>query len=311
VRGLAQLPAIARAVGVDRIDLGFVDILPCEGCLDHPLLGSREELFWRRELVDATEPPRARLPVVDATVPIQVGEVFALERNGQGPGEEDVEEVLAGIGTAPNGRPWDCGACGYATCRRFAEAAVKGRTTLKSCPPYLARQAEVAQQQAAEDALTGLATFRILRERLANEVARSKRTGDPFAVLFVDLDNFKQINDRFGHTAGNEVLRRTAAECSSFIRTTDLAARYGGDEFVVVLVRTRLEGGRRVAEKIRAGVEAFGRRLAYPDGLVSVSIGVGEYLPDQPEEEDVLVIADRALYRAKAAGRNQVAAGED
>jgi diguanylate cyclase (GGDEF)-like protein len=310
VRGLSQLPAIARAVGVDRIDLGFIDILPCEGCLDHPLLGSKEELFWRRTVMDSTEPPRSPLPVIDPTVPVQVGQVFELHANGHGPDEEDVEEVLNAIGTAPNGRAWDCGACGYSTCRKFAEAAVRGRTTLKSCPPYLGRQAEAAQLQAAEDALTGLATFRILRERLGSEVARSKRTGDPFAVLFIDLDNFKQVNDRFGHTAGNEVLRRTAAECAGVIRSTDLAARYGGDEFVVVLVRTRLEGGRRVAEKIRTGVEAFGRHLAYPDGLVTVSIGVGEFLPEAPQE-DVLVIADRALYRAKALGRNQVMAGEE
>jgi diguanylate cyclase (GGDEF)-like protein len=311
VRGLAQLPAIARAVGVDRIDLGFIDILPCEGCLDHPLLGSKEELFWRRTVVDATEPPRSAQPVVDPTVPVDVGEVFALHRNGKKADEEDVEEVLGAIGTAPNGKPWDCGACGFPTCRKFAESAALGRTTLKSCPPYLGRQAEAAQLQAAEDALTSLATFRILRERLANEVARSKRTGDPFALLFIDLDNFKQVNDRFGHTAGNEVLRRTANECRGVIRTTDLAARYGGDEFVVVLVRTRLEGGRRVAEKIRAGVEAFGRHLSYPDGLVTVSVGVAEYLPDQAEEQDVLVVADRALYRAKAAGRNQVIAGDE
>ena len=311
VRGLAQLPAIARAVAVDRIDLGFIDILPCEGCLDHPLLGSKEELFWRRTVVDATEPPRSSYPVIDNAVPVQVGEVFPLHRNGHKVDEEDVEGVLGAIGTAPNGKPWDCGACGFTTCRRFAEAAVLGRTTLKSCPPYLRRQAEAAQLQAAEDALTGLATFRILRERLANEVARSKRTGDPFALLFIDLDNFKQVNDRFGHTAGNEVLRRTATECQGVIRTTDLAARYGGDEFVVVLVRTRLEGGRRVAEKIRTGVETFGRHLAYPDGLVTVSIGVAEYLPDQADEQDVLVVADRALYRAKSAGRNQVVAGDE
>lgn len=311
VRGLAQLPAIARAVGVDRIDLGFVDILPCEGCLDHPLLGSREGLYWRREVMGSTEPPRSSEPVVDQSVAVQVGEVFQLHTNGHGPDEEAVDAILTAIGTAPNGRAWDCGACGFVTCRKFAVAASRGRTSLKSCPPYLNRQAEAAQLQAAEDALTGLATFRILRERLGNEVARSKRTGDPFAVLFIDLDNFKAINDRFGHTAGNEVLRRTAAECAGVIRTTDLAARYGGDEFVVVLVRTRLEGGRRVAEKIRAAVEAFGRHLGYPDGLVTVSIGVGEYLPEQPEADDVLVVADRALYRAKALGRNQVVAGDE
>ncbi len=310
VRGLAALEPIARAVAVNRIDLGFVDILPCDGCLDHPLLGPRDELFWRREIVQATEPPRARLPVVDEAVAseIRLGEVFPIHRNGRPPQTEVVDGILDEIGRAPNGKPWDCGACGYATCQLFAEAAALGRTTLKSCPPYLDKQARQAQLQAAVDGLTGLATFRVLRDRLSSEVARSGRTGDPFAVLFVDLDNFKQLNDQFGHESGNEVLRCAALECAAHIRTTDLAARYGGDEFVMVLVRTRVEGAQGVAEKVRASVEAIGRRLGYPEGLVTVSIGVAEFVPG-PETEDVLVAADRALYRAKAAGRNQVAMG--
>jgi len=313
VRGLGALEAIARAVGVDRIDLGFVDILPCEGCLDHPLLGPKEELFRRREIVGATEPARARRPVVDVELAeqVQVGEVFAVLRNGYVAPAETVEGTLEVIGLAPNGKPWDCGACGYATCRAFAEAAALGRTTLKSCPPYLDKLAKHAQLQAAVDALTGLATYRVLRDRLASEVARSDRAGDAFAVLFVDLDNFKQVNDRFGHEAGNEVLRAAARECSSHIRSTDLAARYGGDEFVLLLVRTGVEGGRGVAEKVRASVETIGRRLGYPENLVTVSIGVAEFAPGRgPETEDVLVAADRALYRAKASGRNQVATGE-
>src|SRR5438552_4063986 len=217
--------------------------------------------------------------------------------------------VLGEIGLAPNGKPWDCGACGYPTCRLFAEAAALGRTTLRSCPPYLDKQAQQAKLQAAVDSLTGLATFRVLRDRLASEVARSARTGDPFAVLFVDLDNFKQVNDSFGHEAGNEVLRSTAHEFGPLIRSTDLAARYGGDEFVVVLIRTGADGAHGVAEKVRARVEAMGRRLGYPEALVTASIGLAEHRPG-PETEDVLVAADRALYRAKAAGRNQVATGD-
>jgi diguanylate cyclase (GGDEF)-like protein len=313
VRGLGSLGAIARAVAVDHIDLGFVDILPCEGCLDHPLLGPREELFRRREIVGATEPVRAREPVVDASVAgqVRVGEAFAVHRNGQRAPTELVEGILGEIGLAPNGKPWDCGACGYATCRAFAEAAALGRTTLKSCPPHLDKVAKHAQLQAAVDALTGLATYRVLRDRLASEVARSDRTGDPFAVLFVDLDNFKQVNDQFGHEAGNEVLRGAARDCSVHIRSTDLAARYGGDEFVLVLVRTGVEGARGVAEKVRATVETMGRRFGYPESLVTVSIGVAEFVPGRgPGTEDVLVAADRALYRAKASGRNQVAMGE-
>jgi len=309
VRGLGQLGAIARAVGVDRIDLGFVDILPCEGCLDHPLLGPKDELFRRREIVGATEPPRAVASVLAEGVAIAIGAVFAVHGNGHEPAAEDVDDVLEAIGLAPNGRPWDCGACGYATCRQFAVAAVQGRTTLKSCPPHLNREAAMAHQAAAVDALTGLASFRVLRDRLATEVARARRTGERFAVLFMDLDNFKQVNDQFGHEAGNAVLKSTAQECGQHIRTTDVAGRYGGDEFVLVLVGTGQEGARGVGEKVRGAVEAIGVRLGYPAGLVTASIGVAEYRPDR-EDEDVLVAADRALYRAKAGGRNQVATGE-
>src|SRR5467141_1633312 len=284
VRGLGGLGAIARAVAVDRIDLGFVDILPCEGCLDHPLLGPRDELFRRREIVQATEPPRATAPVVEPEVArrMTVGAVFEVRRNGHTPAPEAVDEVLAAIGLAPNGRLWDCGACGYDTCRAFAEAAVQGRTTLRSCPPYLNRQTELAQQQAAVDALTGLASFRVLRDRLGNEVARSKRSGEMFGMLFMDLDNFKQVNDRFGHEAGNEVLQSAAQELGAVVRSTDFAARYGGDEFVVLLVRTGAEGAVGVAEKVRARVEAMGRRLNYPDGLVTASIGVAAFDPAVP-----------------------------
>jgi len=307
-RGLSQLEGIARAVAVDRIELGFVDILPCEGCLDHPLLGPKEELFRRREIVGATEPPRATAPVLREGVRIQVGAAFTVEVNDTGPSVEAVEEVLDQIGLAPNGRPWDSGACGYATCREFAVAAAQGRTSLKSCPRYLERQATLAQQQAAVDALTGLASFRVLRDRLANEVARCHRSGESFAVLFLDLDNFKQVNDRFGHEAGNAVLKETARQCGAHIRLTDLAGRYGGDEFVVVLVGTGQEGARVVGEKVRSAVQETGKQMGYPEGLVTASIGVAEYRPDK-KDEDVLVAADRALYRAKAAGRNQVAIG--
>jgi diguanylate cyclase (GGDEF)-like protein len=310
VRGLGALEGIARAVGVDRIDLGFVDILPCEGCLDHPLLGPKDELFRRRQIVGATEPPRATASVLAEGVTIEVGSAFKIVVNDTGPSAQAVEEILDQIGLAPNGRTWDSGACGYATCQEFAVAAAQGRTTLKSCPRYLERQAALAQQQAAVDALTGLASFRVLRDRLANEVARCHRTGDHFAVLFLDLDNFKQVNDQFGHEAGNAVLRETARRCGAHIRSTDVAGRYGGDEFVVILVATGEEGARGVAEKVRAAVQEAGVGMGYPEGLVTASIGVAEYGPDR-KDEDVLVAADRALYRAKAAGRNRVATGSE
>lgn len=307
LRGLDCLPGLSRAVAVDRLDLGFVDLLATEGQLDHPLSGPAEELYWRRALVASTEPPRSAEPVVDRRVPVMVGAAFQLRARPPQPAPEAVDSILLSVGLGPNGRPWDCGACGFATCRQFAEAAALGRASLRQCTIYQERRAEEAQQVAAVDTLTGLATYRVLRDRLAFEVERCKRSNEGFAVLFLDLDRFKQVNDEHGHEAGNEVLRGVSAEIRRAVRASDVAARYGGDEFVVILTRTDLHGAGRVAEALRAGIEGVGRRLGYPPGLITVSVGIAEFDPGQPSDGDLLVSADRALYRAKAAGRNAVA----
>ncbi|HEY5940194.1 MAG TPA: diguanylate cyclase [Gemmatimonadales bacterium] len=306
LRGLDALKAVARAVAVDRLDLGFVDILSTEGSLDHPLSGPREELFWRRELLASTEPPRSRYPVVDSAVVASVGATFAIKDRPIRADPVAVAAILDQIGKGPNGRPWDCKACGFDTCQRFAEAAALGRASMRQCAPYQERRAEEAQRAAAADELTGLSTYRVLRERLAFEIERSKRSSERFAVLFLDLDRFKQVNDQFGHEAGNDILRAVAEEIRNAVRASDVAARYGGDEFVVILTRTDLDGAARVGEALRAGIEGIGRRLGYPAGLITVSVGVAEFDLNEPEG-DLLVSADRALYRAKAAGRNAVA----
>ncbi|MEE8477071.1 MAG: 4Fe-4S binding protein, partial [Gemmatimonadales bacterium] len=191
IRGLHNLPALSHAVTRDRLDLGFVDLLSYEGTLDHPLSGPPEELFWRRQIVASTEAPRSTTPVVDGTVVMSVGATFDITSRPVQPNAGSVAVILEAIGTGPNGRPWDCGACGFVTCLRFAEAAVLGRATLRQCPPYQERRAEEAAEEAATDALTGLATTRVLRDRLTFEVERSKRNGEGFAVLFIDLDRFK------------------------------------------------------------------------------------------------------------------------
>jgi len=306
VRGLGALRALARAVAVDGLDLGFVDILSYEGALDHPLSGPREELYWRRSVVESSEPPRSLAPVVEAGVAASVGAVFQIKPRRPSPDAAAVQHVLKAIGLGPNGRPWDCRACGYSTCREFAEASALGQASLRQCTPYQERRAEESQREAATDLLTGLATFRVLRDRLTQEVERSKRSGERFTVLFLDLDRLKEINDRYGHEAGNDVLRSVAQEIRSAVRASDLAARYGGDEFVIILTRTERNGAERVAEVLRQGIEGVGRRLGYPPGEVTVSAGISEFDPTHPTSGDLLVNADRALYKAKAAGRNTV-----
>ena len=305
-RGLGALNVIHQAVVKDEIALGFVDILPCEGCLDHPLLGPREQLFWRRQVAASAEPPRSAIPVVDPEISVDVARTFTLHTNGRAAPDDDIRAVIGMIGVAPTGAPWDCGACGFTTCRAFATALLRGRAGLRQCPPYQERIANEAQREAAVDALTGLVTYRVLRDRLANEIARSSRSGDAFAVLFMDLDGFKQVNDTFGHRAGSDVLAAVGQVLHKAVRTTDVAGRYGGDEFVIVLVRTDVLGAKRVAEVIRDRVESVGRSLGYGEGAITASIGVAEYDPETGNGGDVLERADKALYRAKALGGNRI-----
>jgi diguanylate cyclase (GGDEF)-like protein len=307
MRGLESLPALARAVGHDRIDLGFVDILSSPGALGHPLAGPKSELYRRRALVQQFEPQRSRAPVVPDPSPVDVCAVFPFGTAREQAEPQAVRAILEAIGTGPNGRPWDCTACGYATCHRFAQAAALGRASLKQCVPWLARRADDASRDASTDALTGLASYRTLQQRLSHEMERSKRSGEAFAVLFLDLDRLKELNDRYGHERGNEVLRMVSDEIRRTIRATDLAARYGGDEFVVLLTRTDRAGALRVADAVRERVEQSGARLGYLDGQITVSIGVAEYDPASPGEGPLLEQADRALYLAKAAGRNTIA----
>jgi len=306
-RGLGALDSIRHAVVEDRIELGFVDILPCEGCLDHPLLGPRELLYWRRRVVDESQPPRSEYPVVDDAIRLDLRTEFTLVENGKRPPDQEIQAVVRQIGTAPNGLPWDCGGCGYDTCAKFAVSYLRGRATFRQCVPYQERRAEEAKREAAQDGLTGLVTYRVLRERLDQEVARSGRSGESFAVLFGDLDVFKRVNDTYGHKAGSAVLSAVGQVIHGAVRTTDIAGRYGGDEFVVVLIRTDAIGAARVAEVIRQRVEGIGKALGYDKGTVSMSIGVAECDPMASNGGDVLERADRALYRAKAMGGNCVA----
>ncbi len=308
VRGLETLPALARAVGHDHIDLGFVDLLSHAGALGHPAAGPKQDLYRRRMLVQQYEPARSRTPVLPSdSGGVSVTAVFPFGEHRTPPDAVAVRAILEAIGTGPNGKPWDCRACGYPSCHRFAQAAALGRASLRQCVPWLSKRADDASRDASTDALTGLASYRSLQQRLSHEMERSKRSGDSFAVLFLDLDRLKELNDRYGHERGNLVLRVVADEMRRTIRATDLAARYGGDEFVALLTRTDRAGALRVADAVREGVETAGRKLGFLAGQITVSIGVAEYDPSSPSEGALLEQADRALYLAKAAGRNNIA----
>ena len=162
------------------------------------------------------------------------------------------------------------------------------------------------RERADRDVLTGLRNRRAFDAAFLAERLRFERYGRPLAALLLDIDHFKHINDTFGHEAGDEVLRKLAAVLQSAVRDVDIAARFGGEEFVVLLPETALAAAAEVAERVRAAVERSAFTAAGQSLQVRVSIGVAA-CPEQADSPQALLgSADGALYEAKRAGRNQV-----
>ena len=170
-----------------------------------------------------------------------------------------------------------------------------------------ARRHRLVERQAATDELTGLPNRRLFMRSLSAEVARAKRSGGVFGVILLDIDDFKRVNDRFGHDAGDRALREFADVLRSAMRETDVAARIGGEEFACLLPSSDAEGAHGLAERIRT--DLAGRVIELPDGRevsITASLGIAAY-PDGKTAEALLRAADLALYRAKAEGKNRVA----
>ncbi|HET7855213.1 MAG TPA: diguanylate cyclase [Gaiellaceae bacterium] len=174
-----------------------------------------------------------------------------------------------------------------------------------------ARLHRTVQRQALVDSLTGLANRRLCEAALEKEMARAQRFSEPLALILADLDNFKATNDAYGHAAGDEVLREFARTLQDSIREIDLAGRWGGEEFIVILPGTDLAGGKKLAERIRA--ELATRVAVSPTGermMTTASLGVADYHGTGAPQQ-ILAAADAALYEAKRTGKNRVvAAGE-
>jgi len=158
------------------------------------------------------------------------------------------------------------------------------------------------------DPVTGLRTRRYATEVLNIEWIRARRYQTPLAVMMADLDHFKHVNDKFGHPAGDAVLRGVSELLRQTLRAPDVSGRYGGEEILVILPQTEVEGAAQMADRWRQAVEAASFRA--PDGRnvgVTVSIGVAAFDPAHATAEELVAAADEALYRAKHQGRNRVA----
>lgn len=163
---------------------------------------------------------------------------------------------------------------------------------------------------ALTDPLTGLANRRQTEYRGAEAFRLARASGQPFSVLAIDIDHFKQVNDSFGHAVGDVVLQRVGRECQRTLRRLDLMGRIGGEEFCGLLPETANEAALQVAGRLRAGVEALDLGDVVPGLRVTVSVGVAQARPADPDFAAVLARADAAMYRAKQSGRNRVVSDE-
>jgi diguanylate cyclase (GGDEF)-like protein len=173
-----------------------------------------------------------------------------------------------------------------------------------------ARLHRLVERQANTDGLTELPNRRHFEEALEGEISRAERFGGSLALILADLDDFKQVNDRYGHQAGDDVLQTFADILRATVREIDLPARYGGEEFAVLLPQTELDGAQRLAERLCKALAA--RPMpTHPGALVAVtaSFGVAAF-PDSPTPAALFAAADEALYRAKRSGKNCVVAAD-
>ena len=205
------------------------------------------------------------------------------------------DEVIAGSATDP-------------------EIALRVRSLLKlsRLSTENRRALKLIREHSRLDDLTGLATHGAFKERVEREFQRATRYRRPLSVLMVDVDHFKHYNDHWGHPAGDRLLRLVGRMVAGVLRRVDFGARYGGDEFAVILPETPKTAAGIVADRIRASIEKhpFPHRQSQPLGRVTISIGVATYPEDAGASDKLVEAADRFLYQAKAGGRNQVRASD-
>ena len=178
-----------------------------------------------------------------------------------------------------------------------------------------ARRLIVLEQESITDPLTGIYNRRYLERRLTDEIARAHRYGMPLSVLLIDIDHFKHVNDVHGHQVGDLVLAGMAQLIATTLRTTDIVARYGGEEIMVIAPSTPVKTAADLAERLRKVVEnaSFEVPVELSRDIsalsVTVSIGVACFSHHTKDSQDLVQNADKALYRAKNAGRNRVVMG--
>ena len=245
----------------------------------------------RRELGAAEERALERGEAVEVSEDGTGALAFPLRESGTG------GRVVGLVAAARAGEPFTA-----AERELFSYLAAQAALSLENVELH-----EHVQRQAVTDELTGLSNHRRFQEVIATEVERSRRFDQDLGLVLLDIDNFKQINDTFGHQQGDRVLREVARVLRESCREIDEPARYGGEEMVVALPQTDLEGAYQLAERMRTAIEELEVSRGDGDGVlrVTASFGVASLPRSAEGKDDLIEAADRALYSAKRSGKNR------
>ncbi|MGZ8901777.1 MAG: GGDEF domain-containing protein, partial [Limisphaerales bacterium] len=209
-------------------------------------------------------------------------------------------QTAAGLRPADERLGSEVGALGYITDPTDLDLLLSRARTLLEFKAYL----DTCEEDALTDHLTGLANRRRFERQLEREVARTLRYGHAFSLLLLDIDHFKQVNDNYGHEAGDEAIKSLARILQQGTRGIDLAARIGGEEFAIILTETRMKSALEVADRLRLTI----KRIQTPAvGPISASFGVAECPSSAQTARELLAASDAALYQAKREGRDRVA----
>ena len=317
VRGLEDIDRLLAGIMRGETAPHLVDMLNCEGCVDGPAVTAELSVFAKRNIV-ASDREHQPPPAVDSRSFLSAMPAIDLWRSfepqpalSRVPTAEEIDEVLAAGEFASRAETIDCGACGYSTCVEHAAAICLGHSSWDLCFPLqrklMDRERNDLMRSALVDTLTKLGNRRLFDQRFAEEVGRSARYTEPLSLIMIDLDRFKEINDRFGHVSGDEVLAAVGVLLRDSLRVSDIPARYGGDEFAIILPGTTKTEAWVVAEKIRS--EMQGLHLTTTAGhslVIRASLGVASYSVTHEGPMALLEAADAALYRAKHSGRDRV-----
>lgn len=325
VRGISSLKKLMGAVLRGEVSPRFIDALACNGCVDGPAVDSDLSIFARKRVIEKAyqeQADRAAMRIsyndIYSSIPqIDRGRNFvSREVSLPYPSELELAGILASAEKNKKEEILNCGACGYGTCRDAAIAVYQGLTDWKSCPFFqrklFLKVISGLKETAVTDGLTQLANRRHFSERLAVEFKRAGRYDSSLSLMMMDIDFFKLINDTYGHLKGDEVLRNIARIIKENVRETDLPARYGGDEFALILPEADKMQAYAVAEKLRKKVEEYIFSLEDLEDFakLTISVGVATVTSDTMEVSQLVEKADQAMYRAKQDGRNKTYAAD-